>query len=114
MSVTALLRKKHIKQPGTVIAHPIQEIRVVLHSVPKKAFKSQTMKKIYIGFLLVTVSLMTMAQGNNTPPASNDPAAKAILDQVNAKFKSFKTVQAGFVYKFGINPFVFRIFCCLF
>jgi outer membrane lipoprotein-sorting protein len=30
---------------------------------------------------------------------SNDPEAKAILDAVSAKFKTFKTVQASFVYK---------------
>ena len=30
---------------------------------------------------------------------SSDPAAKVILDAVSAKFKTFKTVQAGFTYK---------------
>ncbi len=30
--------------------------------------------------------------------ASNDPEAKAILDGVSAKFKTFSTVQAGFTY----------------
>lgn len=31
--------------------------------------------------------------------AKNDPAAKAILDGVSAKFKTFTTVQASFTYK---------------
>jgi outer membrane lipoprotein carrier protein len=36
---------------------------------------------------------MAFAQGKN------DPAAKAILDGVSAKFKTYSTVQAGFTYK---------------
>ena len=30
---------------------------------------------------------------------ANDPAAKKVLDDVSAKFKTYKTVQATFVYK---------------
>jgi len=30
---------------------------------------------------------------------SNDPAAKKVLDDVSAKFKTYKTVQASFTYK---------------
>ena len=37
------------------------------------------------------MSLSVFAQG--------DPAAKKILDEVSAKFKTYKTVQAGFSYK---------------
>jgi outer membrane lipoprotein carrier protein len=50
------------------------------------------MKKLYLAIILLTTSIMGMAQ-------SNDPEAKAILDAVSAKFKTFKTVQASFVYK---------------
>jgi outer membrane lipoprotein-sorting protein len=39
---------------------------------------------------VLSVSLMAQA---------SDPAAKAILDAVSAKFKTFTTVQAGFSYK---------------
>ncbi|HLG40868.1 MAG TPA: outer membrane lipoprotein carrier protein LolA [Chitinophagaceae bacterium] len=47
-------------------------------------------------FLAVSFSVLTfslLAQG------SNDPAAKQVLDAVSARFKTFKTVQAGFTYK---------------
>lgn len=42
---------------------------------------------------LLMTSVFAFAQGN---VAKNDPAAKAILDKVSAKFKTFKSVQAGF------------------
>jgi outer membrane lipoprotein carrier protein len=32
-------------------------------------------------------------------PTSSDPAAKKVLDEVSAKFKTYKAVQAGFVLK---------------
>jgi outer membrane lipoprotein-sorting protein len=51
------------------------------------------MKKFY---LLIPVYLFAIQAHTQT---SNDPAAKAILDAVSAKFKTFKTVQAGFTYK---------------
>jgi outer membrane lipoprotein-sorting protein len=50
------------------------------------------MKKLYIAIILLTSSILGIAQ-------KNDPEAKAILDAVSAKFKTFKTVQANFVYK---------------
>lgn len=50
------------------------------------------MKKIYLSALLFCTSLLAIAQ-------PSDPAAKAILDGVSAKFKTFTTVQATFVYK---------------
>jgi len=50
------------------------------------------MKKIFTGILLLSTVLTAGAQ-------SNDPAAKAILDAVSAKFRTYKTVQAGFTYK---------------
>jgi outer membrane lipoprotein-sorting protein len=54
------------------------------------------MKKLYLSivgiFLLVTI----YAQGQN---ATNDPAAKKILDAVSNKFKTFKAVQSNFTLK---------------
>src|SRR5687768_13074270 len=50
------------------------------------------MKKLYLAILFLAGSVSLFAQ-------RNDPAAKAILDGVSAKFKTFKTVQASFVYK---------------
>jgi outer membrane lipoprotein-sorting protein len=50
------------------------------------------MKKLYLSFLLLGASMLTLAQ-------PSDPAAKAILDGVSTKFKTFKTVQATFSYK---------------
>jgi outer membrane lipoprotein-sorting protein len=46
--------------------------------------------------VIVTVLLMT---GLSLLAQSNDPAAKKVLDDVSAKFKTYKTVQAGFTYK---------------
>ena len=50
------------------------------------------MRKIVIA----TALLMT---GHSLLAQSNDPAAKKVLDDVSAKFKTYKTVQAGFTYK---------------
>ncbi len=50
------------------------------------------MKKIYITLFAAAASLSVLAQ-------TSDPAAKAILDAVSIKFKTFTTVQAGFSYK---------------
>jgi outer membrane lipoprotein-sorting protein len=51
------------------------------------------MNKLYISLLISCLSLQSFAQ------AKNDPEAKAILDGVSAKFKTFKSVQANFSYK---------------
>ena len=51
------------------------------------------MKKLYSLIVLASLSLLAAGQ------AKNDPAAKAILDAVSAKFKTFTTVQAAFSYK---------------
>ncbi|MGQ0740143.1 MAG: LolA family protein [Bacteroidota bacterium] len=51
------------------------------------------MKKLYFLMFFSAFALFLAAQ------AKNDPAAKAILDAVSAKFKTFTTVQAGFSYK---------------
>ena len=50
------------------------------------------MKKLYLSALLFATTTLAIAQ-------ASDPAAKAILDGVSAKFKTFTTVQAGFTYK---------------
>lgn len=50
------------------------------------------MKKVYLFAILLISTLLTQAQ-------ASDPAAKAILDAVSAKFKTFTTVQATFSYK---------------
>jgi len=51
------------------------------------------MKKLYSLLTLLSLNLLVFAQ------AKNDPDAKAILDAVSAKFKTFNTVQASFTYK---------------
>jgi outer membrane lipoprotein-sorting protein len=51
------------------------------------------MKNFYLFFCLFNIVNLASAQ------AKTDPAAKAILDAVSAKFKTFTTVQATFSYK---------------
>jgi outer membrane lipoprotein-sorting protein len=51
------------------------------------------MKKFYFSTILSAIVLLASAQ------PKNDPAAKAILDAVSAKFKTFTTIQATFSYK---------------
>jgi len=51
------------------------------------------MKKLYFLLGFISVSLFALSQ------AKSDPEAKAVLDGVSAKFKTFSTVQAGFTYK---------------
>lgn len=51
------------------------------------------MKKLYSFILFSALTMLAAAQ------AKNDPEAKAILDAVSAKFKTFTTVQAAFTYK---------------
>jgi len=50
------------------------------------------MRKTFIVAVLLIASLSILAQ-------SNDPTAKKVLDDVSAKFKTYKTVQASFTYK---------------
>jgi outer membrane lipoprotein carrier protein len=50
------------------------------------------MKKFYLSTLFSCVTLFAISQ-------SSDPAAKAILDGVSTKFKTFTSVQATFSYK---------------
>ncbi len=50
------------------------------------------MKKIYLLLSFISISIFGTAQ-------TSDPAAKAILDGVSAKFKTYSTVQASFSYK---------------
>lgn len=51
------------------------------------------MKKLYMSIAFSLFFLPLFAQ------TKSDPAAKAILDAVSAKFKTYATVQAGFSYK---------------
>jgi len=56
------------------------------------------MKKLFPVLFIVLSSLTTLAQ----PPkgmGNSDPDAKKILDAVSAKFKTYKTVKAGFALK---------------
>jgi outer membrane lipoprotein carrier protein len=55
------------------------------------------MKKLYAVIAILLVSFTSVhAQANK---ATNDPAAKKILDAVSAKFKTFKTVESKFAIK---------------
>ena len=58
----------------------------------RQPHKLLEMKKVYLLASLFIVSIISNAQ-------NSDPAAKAILDAVSAKFKTFSTVQADFSYK---------------
>lgn len=49
------------------------------------------MKKIYLSILVLFVAFTTFAQ-------YRDPKAKAVLDAVSAKFKSYQSATAGFTY----------------
>ena len=51
------------------------------------------MKNLYLSAVLSLLSVVSVAQ------TKSDPAAKAILDAVSAKFKTFNTVEASFSYK---------------
>jgi outer membrane lipoprotein carrier protein len=51
------------------------------------------MKQFFTAILMIAFSLPVFSQ------TGNDPAAKAILDGVSAKFKTFKSVKASFTYK---------------
>lgn len=58
-----------------------------------RIFKNEmTMKKLYFTGLMFAISIMSFAQ-------QRDPQAKAILDQVSTKFKSYKTLTANFSYQ---------------
>ncbi|MCH5599146.1 LolA family protein [Niabella ginsengisoli] len=50
------------------------------------------MKKLYVTGAILLMSVISFAQ-------QKDPKAKAILDQVSAKFKTYKTVSANFAYQ---------------
>ena len=53
------------------------------------------MKKTVIP-LLVFCGLMVVVEAQNNSIGQNDPNAKKVLDQVSAKMKSFKNIQADF------------------
>ncbi|HEX7754777.1 MAG TPA: outer membrane lipoprotein carrier protein LolA, partial [Niabella sp.] len=49
------------------------------------------MKKLYVSVCLLLATVSSFAQ-------QRDPKAKAILDEVSAKFKTYQTVAANFAY----------------
>ncbi|MBI1343643.1 MAG: outer membrane lipoprotein carrier protein LolA [Terrimonas sp.] len=55
------------------------------------------MMKQILTLLLIVSSVMTVSSQGNA--ASNDPAAKKVLDAVSVKFKTFKTLKSTFTYK---------------
>jgi outer membrane lipoprotein-sorting protein len=75
--------------PGTAIAI----IAMKLHYLCQTPHSMLKMKNLYSIGLALFFGLAVSAQ------AKNDPEAKAILDAVSAKFKTFTTVNAGFSYK---------------
>ena len=54
------------------------------------------MKKIYT---LLAFAVTVLAANAQTNPTKNDPEAKAVLDKVSAKFKTYKSPQASFSYQ---------------
>ena len=52
------------------------------------------MRNIFLLTASCLISMASLAQNNSL--GNNDPSAKAILDKVSAKFKTFKGVQSGF------------------
>lgn len=57
------------------------------------------MKSILLCFSALLVGLTAFSQKIGEQPVKSDPEAKKILDEVSAKFKTYKAVQAGFVLK---------------
>ncbi|AXY78113.1 outer membrane lipoprotein carrier protein LolA [Paraflavitalea soli] len=56
------------------------------------------MKAVLLFFSTILTALVGFSQTGDKP-VSSDPAAKKILDEVSAKFKTYKAVQAAFVLK---------------
>ena len=50
-------------------------------------------------FTTILIMLIGVATAKTFAQATNDPAAKKILDDVSAKFKTFKTVKSTFTFK---------------
>jgi outer membrane lipoprotein-sorting protein len=57
------------------------------------------MKSILLFFSVLLTGMAGFSQKIGENPATSDPAAKKILDEVSAKFKTYKAVQAAFVLK---------------
>ncbi len=87
-----MLRNPLPLQPGTVIASPNAVFNYLCIVLRRTATQTNKMKKLYLSALLFGTATLAIAQ-------ASDPAAKAILDGVSAKFKTFTTVQATFSYK---------------
>jgi outer membrane lipoprotein-sorting protein len=58
------------------------------------------MKSILLFFSALLIGSVAFTQNKiGEQPVTSDPAAKKVLDEVSAKFKTFKAVQAAFVLK---------------
>ena len=57
------------------------------------------MKAVLLFFSALVIGLTGFSQKIGENPATSEPAAKKILDEVSAKFKTYKAVQAAFVLK---------------
>src|SRR5688572_18304693 len=56
------------------------------------------MKRIFTLLSFASLTLFAAAQ-KSTNPTKSDPDAKKLLDAVSAKFKTFASPQASFIYK---------------
>ncbi|GAA4315817.1 outer membrane lipoprotein carrier protein LolA [Compostibacter hankyongensis] len=57
------------------------------------------MKKVIAALLLTGIAFMQVQAQQQTPFGKSDPKAKAILDAASAKFKTYKSIKAGFSLK---------------
>ena len=90
-------------QPLTPINHPFTVFQLSLPAFPRDClsvngapgpalYQKKIMNKFYLSAVLLVWSFAAIAQ-------KSDPEAKAVLDAVSAKFKTFTSVQAEFTYK---------------
>lgn len=80
-----------------LLCNPVQSLNILFQQFNylcppcvRVSHKQIMMKKLSIATLFI--GMIATAQ-------TSDPGAKAVLDGVSAKFKTFKTVQASFTYK---------------
>lgn len=57
------------------------------------------MKKLYLVSIFSAFSIGFLSAQSLNNPTKSDPDAKKILDAVSTKFKTYKTVNANFIYK---------------
>jgi outer membrane lipoprotein carrier protein len=78
---------------GYIRAVYIAIIQLYLPPAAAGPHKPLLMKKFYVTASLLAITMLATSQ------VKNDPEAKAILDAVSTKFKTFSTVNATFSYK---------------